>query len=125
MHAVISSFSEALERLEEAVAAEKTELHRDAAIQRFGYTIELAWKAIQKYLRSEHEIDCRSPKRCLQDAFSVEVIADDPLWSDMLHKRNLTSHTYYETIAEEVYTALPSYLPLLRELEQVLTTRET
>ena len=41
------SFSRAIVRLNEALMATETDLSRDAAIQRFEFCFELAWKVIQ------------------------------------------------------------------------------
>lgn len=47
------SFSHAIVRLNEALVAQETDLSRDAAIQRFEFCFELAWKVIQEQARSE------------------------------------------------------------------------
>lgn len=119
MEEIIISYEKALKKLEEILKKEKTEINRDAAIQRFEFTIELAWKAAQKFLREE-EIICRSPKECLKEAFKFGLIKDDPRWFDMLRDRNLTTHTYDETTAEEIYDRLPQYLEVLKDLQSGL-----
>ena len=48
---------------------------------------------------------------------------DDAAWLDMLEERNRTSHTYRESMAEEVFVNLPRYLPLLTALHQKLAAR--
>lgn len=119
MNELIQSYSDALNRLKEALAAEPSELARDAGTQRFEFTIELAWKVIQKRLREE-EITCKSPKQCLKEAFSFGLIKDDPLWLQMLEDRNLTVHTYKQELAKEIFERLPNYVPLFEGLLQVL-----
>lgn len=42
-------FEKALRRLEEALDKPESAIVRDASIQRFEFTFELAWKAIQTY----------------------------------------------------------------------------
>lgn len=115
MKEIIVSFEKSLKRLEEILEKEETEITRDAAIQRFEFTIELAWKLTQKFLRSE-EIICRSPKECLKEAFKFGLIKDDPRWLEMLNDRNLTVHTYDEETAKEIYDRLPKYLEVLKDL---------
>ena len=112
-------FEQSLERLEEILEKEKTIAYRDAAIKRFEFTVELAWKTIQKFLRNQG-IMCRSPKECLREAFKFKLIEDDPLWLKMLDDRNLTSHTYNEELAEEIHKRLPIYLNLLYGLKDSL-----
>ena len=50
----------ALERLETALARPEDDITRDACIQRFEFTFELAWKAIQRQARAEG-LECVSP----------------------------------------------------------------
>lgn len=57
----VNAFEQVLGRLREVVAEPETAIIRDAAIKRFEFTFELAWKAIQRYLRDEG-ITCR-PRR--------------------------------------------------------------
>jgi nucleotidyltransferase substrate binding protein (TIGR01987 family) len=109
------SFALAVDRLADALAAPKNDLHRDAAIQRFEFSFELAWKAAQKALRGEG-IDAASPKGCFREAFRLGWIPREEPWLNMLEDRNLTSHTYDAQLAEAVYRRLPGHLAALREL---------
>lgn len=115
MKEIIESFDLSLKRLEEVILEEESIIVRDAAIQRFEFTMELSWKSVQKFLRTE-AIICRSPKQCLKDAFSFGLIEDDKKWIQMIEDRNLTAHTYNEETAQEVFKRLPLYLPLFRQL---------
>lgn len=119
MKEIFFSFEKSLKRFEEILQKEKTVIHRDAAIQRFEFTVELAWKCVQKFFR-EQEIICRSPKECLKEAFRFGLIQDNPKWIEMLEDRNLTVHTYDEQTADEVYNRLSGYLGVLEALSQSL-----
>ncbi len=119
MSKVFDSFKKSLTRLEEVLGEEKTMTSRDAAIQRFEFTVELAWKSIQHFLRDQ-KVVCRSPKECLQASFKFGLVQDDPLWIKMIDDRNLTAHTYNEEIAEEIYNRLAGYLILLGSLKDSL-----
>ena len=105
--------SGALERLETALARPEDDITRDACIQRFEFTFELAWKAIQRQARAEG-LECVSPRECLRVAFSLGLVEDDAQWMSMIEDRNRTSHTYDETTARAVYGALPGHAGLLR-----------
>lgn len=91
-------------------------IYRDSAIQRFEFCFDLSWKLLKELLREKHGIECASPKMCIQEAFAQGLIAHDTPWLTMLEMRNLSSHTYNDEIAEQVYTALPG---LLEELQKV------
>ncbi len=102
---LLENLKKANQQLEKALAAQKDELSRDAAIQRFEFTFELAWKAIQAYLRQEG-LECRSPRGCLREAGQVGLLPkaeDVQRWFDFLDHRNLIAHTYNEELAERVY----------------------
>jgi nucleotidyltransferase substrate binding protein (TIGR01987 family) len=123
MNERIESFGEALQRLEEALREEETDLVRDASIQRFEFCVELAWKSLQKYLESE-KILCQSPKSCLKEAFQLGLVEDDSLWMQMLDDRNLTVHTYKQQLAKEIFARLGGYRDLLQRLHQQLSTKK-
>ncbi|MGH2522880.1 MAG: HI0074 family nucleotidyltransferase substrate-binding subunit [Anaerolineales bacterium] len=111
----LAAFESALARLIDALAQPKTEWTRDASIQRFEFTVELAWKSIMRFAQREG-IECVSPRQAFRAAFKLGWVDDDQVWLAMLDDRNLTSHTYNETTAEELYTRLPSYRTGLSQL---------
>ena len=94
-------------------------IQRDAAIQRFEFTFELAWKAL-KDLYYEKGIDLNSPKDVFRHAFASSDIQDEKIWLEMLKDRNLTSHTYNEPLACEVFSHLPKYFNALNSLKPIL-----
>lgn len=74
-------------------------------------------------LRLEQEgISALSPRQALRDALQAALIGDGNVWSEIQRYRNLTSHTYDERLANEVYafiadTALVRFQTLAREAE--------
>ncbi len=123
MSEIFDSFKKSLQRLAEVLKEEKTITTRDSAIKRFEFTVELAWKSIQQFLRAE-EIICRSPKQCLEAAFKFGLIKDDPVWTKIIDDRNLTVHTYNEEVAETIYTNLSQYLEPLKALLFALESKK-
>lgn len=116
----LEAFSQALQRLKEALAEPETTVVRDAAIKRFEFTFELSWKAIQRFLRVQG-ITCRSPRESFREAFAFGLVQDNPLWARMIEDRNLTVHTYNERTAQKIYKNLKDYLPLYDQLHKGLT----
>lgn len=108
-------FAHALARLEEALARPEDAIVRDACIQRFEFTFEMAWRAIQARARAEG-LDCVSPRDCFRTAFRLALIGQDARWLAMVEDRNRTTHLYDEETARKVYQALPGYVELLRGL---------
>jgi nucleotidyltransferase substrate binding protein (TIGR01987 family) len=115
----LSDLASALARLEDALAQERNEWTRDAAIQRFEFTFELAWKCVAAAAQVQG-IDVASPRRAWQSAFRLGWIDDDRLWLDMLEDRNRASHSYREATADRIRDRLPAYATALRALLLVL-----
>lgn len=118
------SFSHAIVRFGEALRAPETDLSRDAAIQRFEFCFELAWKVVQERARAEG-LDCQSPKGCFKLAYKNGWIDNEAGWLAMLEDRNRTAHTYDEALAKDVYRRLSTYLPLLNALDKSLRSTPT
>jgi len=118
----LTAFVSALARLEDALEQDKTEWTRDAAIQRFEVTFELAWKSIALFARREG-IECASPRQAFRTAFRLGWIEDRQLWLAMLDDRNRTSHTNSEATAEAIFADLRGYhlalSGLVERLEQL------
>jgi nucleotidyltransferase substrate binding protein (TIGR01987 family) len=120
---VFENFSNALERLEEAVNEAQTELEIDGAIQRFEFTFEQAWKSIKKFLEDEGII-CRSPKSCLKEAYAVGFINNEQIWLKMLTDRNRSVHIYDMETSREVFENIKRfYVQELKALRQKLISR--
>jgi len=94
-------FSRALARLAEALAVPKNDLVRDAVIQRFEFTFELAWKTMKLWL-AQQGLQARTPAQVLTEALQAGLIVDGNGWSRMQENRNNTSHTYDQAMAEKV-----------------------
>ncbi|HKK19496.1 MAG TPA: HI0074 family nucleotidyltransferase substrate-binding subunit [Opitutales bacterium] len=109
----------ALAKFEEILADPvKDEKTRDAAIQRFEFTSEACWKLLQAVLKEQYLLEVRYPKGCYEAAFKVELI-DENLCLELnrsVKDRNLTSHTYHEELAEQIYQQLPNYSKAFRQL---------
>jgi nucleotidyltransferase substrate binding protein (TIGR01987 family) len=108
-------FEQALNRLAEALARPEDAIVRDACIQRFEFTFEMAWKALQRYALAEG-LECVSPRDCFRTGFRLGLIDNDARWMAMVEDRNRTAHTYDEKSAIAIYRALPAYTQLLRGL---------
>ena len=93
----------------------------DAVIQRFEFTFETAWKSV-KLAAKAVGYDCKSPKGCLKLAYRMGWIKDEERWLELLEARNLTSHTYDQETAMDVYETVKEnfqvFGSLLRELRE-------
>ena len=112
---VFSDFQKVIQRLEEVLKLEKTEINRDSAIKRFELCFDLAWKSIKVFAKKEG-IECNSPRACFKTAFQLKLIDYDEGWLKMIDDRNLTAHLYKEEYADQVYPRLFEYLEMFKKL---------
>ena len=101
----LENFSTANKRLHEAITAYKNnksnDLYRDALIQRFEFTFELAWKTTTEILK-EQGMASPSPKSVFKTAYEVGFIEDENVWVKILEDRNFMSHTYNLELAVRI-----------------------
>ncbi len=95
----LSNFAAAAKRLREAVTAYKNDkgndLYRDALIQRFEFTYELAWKTASEIIREQGvATPMHSPKSVFKAAYEIGFIHNEQVWVDILDDRNFMSHIY-------------------------------
>lgn len=101
----------ALLRLKEALQEKPIDLNKDATIQRFEFTFELAWKLMQSILK-ENGIETYGIKTVIREAARFGMVDDPKAWFKFLEDRNLTSHTYKEDEARSIYERIKDF-PLL------------
>lgn len=101
------SYVSSLDRLEEAIISSKNEDNTiliDGTIQRFEFVVELAWKLMKQYLEYEKIGEFNSPRSVIKESYRIGLIENGEIWLDILTDRNLTSHTYDEKTAYNIYT---------------------
>ncbi len=103
----IENYKRALTQLEEAVKryrqSPEDTLYRDGLIQRFEFTVELAWKSMKEYLEDQGMVlSIASPRGILKEAYAAGALEDGDQWNKILTARNLTSHVYDEATASNI-----------------------
>ena len=118
LEGVLHNLEKAYSRLKEAllIDPEENEIAIDATIQRFEFTFELAWKTIKKFAEFLRAGECVSGRSCIKLAYKLGWIRDEEKWLSLLEARNLTSHTYSEKVAWEVYETVKKEHPVFEEL---------
>ncbi len=116
-------YRQALATLEEAVSVPEPNVNqfiKDATIQRYEYTYEMAWKLIKVVLNYKG-VELSYPREVLKEAFSNGWINKPELWEDMIEDRNLTSCTYKARNAEQVYRRIRGqYYASFKDLQLVM-----
>lgn len=115
----VKSLEEAIDLYQKASSDVEKKAFRDAAIQRFEFTIELSWKTSMKILGST----TLAAKVAIREMARNDLINDPEAWLKFIDGRNETSHSYDEDIAQKVYSLILNFLPfskkLLEKLKQI------
>ena len=89
------NFEKAFMRLEEAIEKENlNELEENGLIQRFEFTIELAWKVMKDFLEEKGFSFNPSPKDTFRQAQQAGYITNVQILIDGISLRNEISHDY-------------------------------
>ena len=100
------NYQKALQQLKEAVELKRqrelSNLEKQGMIRAFEYTHELAWKMLSDFLKSRGAAEIYGSRDASRQAFQLGLVEDGELWMKMIQSRNLPSHVYDESIAEEM-----------------------
>lgn len=129
----ISALEKAYNSLTEVISIfnsdKKNLIVRDSMIQRFEYTYSLALKMIKRYFSVsafvDENIDGMTFNEMIRVANKMGLLASNlEVWDRFRQKRNATSHTYDEKIADEVVSVIGSFADevdfLLKRLKENL-----
>ena len=105
-----NNFEKAFVQLKGAVELsaqrELSKLEEQGLVQAFEYTHELAWNVLKDFLEARGVTDMYGSRDATRKAFTAELIQNGEIWMQMIDSRNQTSHTYNETIAAEIVSAV-------------------
>ncbi len=116
-----AALAKALDRFAEALEEDQNSntLAIDGSIQRFEFCVELTWENLKRFLEIQGKVT-KTPKQALQEAYAIGWITDEAVWLSMLEDRNLTSHTYNDDTANDIYSKLQEYYQELKQLYKLL-----
>jgi nucleotidyltransferase substrate binding protein (TIGR01987 family) len=96
-----------------------SDLEQQGLIQGFEFTHELAWNVLKDYLEMEGIQGLIGSRSTAREAFKRGLVMDGEVWMDMIEKRNLSSHTYNQTVALTIVESIAErYYPAFCELQQ-------
>lgn len=101
------------------------ELVVEGTIQRFEVVVELLWKTLKRALKFEGvRISPDTPRETMKEGFSIGWLHNEPIWQDLLDKRNTTSHQYLaEEFIEENYDDIKTVTPEIVIVLELLESR--
>lgn len=128
----LDSYRKALQRMNDVaekvsaamVANEDAEVYADALIHRYEFTQELAWKLMKDYLEYSGLQGIIGSRDAIRHALQSGLL-DDDRWMDTIADRNITSHNYNQSVANDVsMRILGVYRPLFNKFLQLMTEKE-
>jgi nucleotidyltransferase substrate binding protein (TIGR01987 family) len=120
------NYQSALNSLKDGVLLAKsrqlTDLEKQGIIQGFEFTHELFWKTVKDFLEFTGNVKVFGSKDATKEAFSGGLISSGDTWMNMIESRNLTSHTYNKSIANDIVSkTIEQYYDLFRQFENKMT----
>lgn len=113
----LSSFKRAVAALDEVLQVYKQDSNpfmRDACIQRFEFTYELAWKMLKRYLETNSanpsQVDEMTSQTLIRTGSEMGLLKSGwDTWAKYRKARSTTSHVYDESKALEVFAVIPDF----------------
>ena len=95
--------------------------------QKFEYTLEICWKAMQAALREQEGIDEVSPKKVIKAFYLTGRLTEDDYLALIaaVDDRNKLSHVYDGEVFMVIVSRLPHYAVVLRQVLKALTTLDS
>lgn len=122
------NFELALPLLREAVKLSHqrplSSLEQQGLIQAFEFTHELAWNVMKDFLAYQGSPDISGSRDAARIAFAQGLVVDGEGWMEMIKSRNQTSHTYNQSVADEITRLIVArYAGLFEDFAHVMQTR--
>jgi len=113
----ISPLNSALIRLNEVLTVYQKDksdsIVRDSLIKRFEFTYAISLKMIKRYFKLTAftlDIDSMTFNEMVREANSMGLLKSNlEKWTIFREKRNMTSHMYYENIADDVASIVSDF----------------
>jgi len=122
----LSNLRKAVDKLNSAlVIPNDRELVVEGTIQRFEVVVELLWKTLSRALKFEGvRINPDTPRETMKEGFAIGWLHNEPIWQDLLDKRNTTSHEYLdEALIEDNYADIKKVTPEIIIVLELLENR--
>jgi hypothetical protein len=118
---LLTHFHWSLQRFEEVLGMEKTAYYRDAALERFGFTLDRAMHCIRG-LAERQGTPCTTHLDCLDIAEKLRHLDDPGEWRQLQQAYEQLKSPDKNQYADTIHTRLPLYYTRLRKLYASLHT---
>ncbi|BCZ98662.1 TPA: nucleotidyltransferase [Legionella pneumophila] len=126
----LNNYARALQQLSLAVNLTQTrplsDLEKQGLIQTFEFTHELAWNVMKDYFFFQGNSAITGSRDATRESFNKGLIKEGEIWMDMIKSRNQTSHTYNQSVADEIvkniinsyHTSFQAFLEKMQGLKE-------
>jgi len=111
---------------DDTIDRDELEVLKAGVIQNFEFTYKLCWKFMKRWLDlniSEDFTSGLTRKQLFRHAIENKLIEGFESWIRYHELRNLTSHTYDQETAEEIFSATDQFLVDVKKLISALEER--
>jgi nucleotidyltransferase substrate binding protein (TIGR01987 family) len=118
----------ALQQLGEATALTRqrslSRLEQQGLIKAFEFSHELSWNVMKDYAHFQGHAEIAGSRDATREALKMGLISDGDPWMEMIKSRNLTSHTYNLSLAQEIAEKIvrlyfPQMVEFLNKMERL------
>ncbi|HAU0771590.1 TPA: nucleotidyltransferase substrate binding protein [Legionella pneumophila] len=126
----LNNYARALQQLSLAVNLAQTrplsDLEKQGLIQTFEFTHELAWNVMKDYFFFQGNSAITGSRDATRESFNKGLIKEGEISMDMIKSRNQTSHTYNQSVADEIvkniinsyHTSFQAFLEKMQGLKE-------
>uniref|UniRef100_UPI003B9881E3 Nucleotidyltransferase n=1 Tax=Legionella pneumophila TaxID=446 RepID=UPI003B9881E3 len=126
----LNNYARALQQLSLAVNLAQTrplsDLEKQGLIQAFEFTHELAWNVMKDYFFFAGNSAITGSRDATRESFNKGLIKEGEIWMEMIKSRNQTSHTYNQSVADEIvkniinfyHTSFQAFLEKMQGLKE-------
>lgn len=108
---------------DEGFSTDAIDIMHEGLIQRFEYTLELAWNVMKDYEQYQGINDVQGSRSALRQALSMGLISDKQ-WMNSVDDRNLSTHDYDLKTAKEIIDKIINiYYSLFVEFEKTMEAK--
>lgn len=122
----LNNLRKSVDKLNSALLIPKDrELVVEGTIQRFEFVVEILWKTLRRALKYEGvRINPDTPRETMKQGFAAGWLHNEPIWQDLLDRRNTTSHEYLdESFIEDNYDDIKVVTPEIVKVLELLESR--
>ena len=118
---VLIHFDWSLARFKEALEKEDTKYYREAALQRFSLTYDLAIKAIRSFAEAQ-STTCSNDASCFEWAAHHRWLKNDSGWKKMATDYTSTLGRPTNATIDQIFAELPKHYHLINHLRRQMKT---